>query len=300
MEQVLGTCLDEGIKVVTNAGGLDPAGCAEAVHELAARLGLSPQVAHVDGDDLIGRDLDRTPERRHRRAAARPRRLTANAYLGGWAIAAALRPGADVVITGRVTDAAAGRRARGSGGSAGSPTTGIAWPGSVVAGHIIECGSQATGGNYAFFERGTGSGALRLPHRRDARRRLLRRSPSTRAPAAWSRSARSPRSSLYEIAGPRYLNPDVVARFDTIPLSDDGPDRVRVSGVRGEPPPGTLKVAVNYLGGYRNTMTFVLTGLDIEAKARLAEQALWARVPPGVVRRGRRHAHGWRGCCGSR
>ena len=74
---------------------------------------------------------------------------------------------------------------------------------------------------------------------------------------------------LYEIAGPTYVNPDVVARFDTIALSDDGPDRVRISGVRGLPAPSRLKVAVNYVGGYRNSMTFVLTGLDREAKARV-------------------------------
>jgi hypothetical protein len=84
---------------------------------------------------------------------------------------------------------------------------------------------------------------------------------------------------LYEIASPRYLGPDVTARFDTVRLEQEGPDRVRITGVRGEPPPDTLKVAVTYLGGHRNTMTLVLTGLDIAAKARIAQEAIWARVP---------------------
>jgi len=83
---------------------------------------------------------------------------------------------------------------------------------------------------------------------------------------------------LYEIQGPRYLNPDVTARFDSIRLQPNGPDRVRISGVKGEPPPPTTKVCINYVGGYRNSMTFVLTGLDIEAKARLTENTLWQLV----------------------
>ncbi|WP_219461987.1 acyclic terpene utilization AtuA family protein [Nonomuraea rhizosphaerae] len=273
LADVLGLCLDRGIKIVTNAGGLDPEGCAAAVHELAARLGLSPKVAHVTGDDLTGYDLidPATGEK----PLVPP--LTANAYLGGRPIAAALSAGADVVVTGRVTDAAL---------VTGPGIWRYGWrpddldplAGSVVAGHIIECGCQATGGNYAFFQDVPDLAHCGFPI---AELHADGSSVITKHPGTGGLVSVGTVTAqlVYEIAGPRYLGPDVVARFDTIRLSDDGPDRVRVSGVRGEAPPDTLKVAVNHLAGYRNTMTLVLTGLDIEAKARLAEETIWARVP---------------------
>ncbi|MEU8106167.1 acyclic terpene utilization AtuA family protein [Nonomuraea muscovyensis] len=277
LEDVLGPCLDRGIRIVANAGGLDPAGCAEAVHELATRLGLSPRVAYVTGDDLTGRglDLDLTNADTGERLSATP--LTANAYLGGRPIATALAAGADVVVTGRVTDAALvtgpGMWRYGWG-----PGDLDALAGSVVAGHVIECGCQATGGNYAFFRDVPDLAHCGFPI---AELHADGSSVITKHPGTGGLVSTGTVTAqlVYEIAGPRYPGPDVVARFDTIVLSDDGPDRVRVSGVRGEPPPGTLKVAVNYLGGYRNAMTLVLTGLDVEAKARLAEEAIWARVP---------------------
>ncbi|MGN9788800.1 acyclic terpene utilization AtuA family protein [Nonomuraea sp. ZG12] len=275
LEDVLGPCLDRGIKIVTNAGGLDPAGCAEAVHELAARLGLSPKVAHVTGDDLTGRDLDLVNADTGEELHATP--LTANAYLGGRPIAAALSAGADVVVTGRVTDAAL---------VTGPGIWRYGWQpgdldplaGSVVAGHIIECGCQATGGNYAFFQDVPDLAHCGFPI---AELHADGSSVITKHPGTGGLVSIGTVTAqlLYEIAAPRYPGPDVVARFDTIGLADDGPDRVRVSGVRGEPPPGTLKVAVNHLAGHRNTMTLVLTGLDLEAKARVAEEAIWARIP---------------------
>lgn len=275
LEDVLGPCLDRGIRIVTNAGGLDPAGCAAAVRELAARLGLAPRVAHVTGDDLIGRDLDLTNADTGESLAATP--LTANAYLGGRPIATALAAGADVVVTGRVTDAALvtgpGMWRYGWG-----PDDLDALAGSVVAGHVIECGCQATGGNYAFFREVPDLAHCGFPI---AELHADGSSVITKHPGTGGLVSTGTVTAqlVYEIAGPRYLGPDVVARFDTVVLSDDGPDRVRVSGVRGEPPPDTLKVAVTYPGGYRNSMTLVLTGLDVGAKARLAEEAIWARVP---------------------
>ncbi|MDP4508253.1 acyclic terpene utilization AtuA family protein [Nonomuraea turcica] len=275
LEDVLGPCLDRGIKIVSNAGGLDPAGCAEAVHELAARLGLSPRVAHVTGDDLTGRPLDLVNADTGERLDATP--LTANAYLGGRPIAAALSAGADVVVTGRVTDAALvtgpGMWRYGWG-----PGDLDALAGSVVAGHVIECGCQATGGNYAFFQRVPDLAHCGFPiaELRADGSAVITKHPGTGGLVSIGTVTAQ---LVYEIGGPRYPGPDVVARFDTITLSEDGPDRVLVSGVRGEPPPDTLKVAVNYLAGYRNTMTLVLTGLDVEAKARVAEEAIWARIP---------------------
>ncbi|MGI5272696.1 acyclic terpene utilization AtuA family protein [Nonomuraea sp. CA-218870] len=275
LEDVLGTCLERGIKIVSNAGGLDPAGCAEAVRELAARLGLSARVAHVAGDDLVGRDLDLVNADTGERLAAAP--LTANAYLGGRPIAAALSAGADVVVTGRVTDAALvtgpGIWRYGWGPDDLDPLAG-----SVVAGHVIECGCQATGGNYAFFQDVPDLAHCGFPiaelHADGSC--VITKHPGTGGLVSVGTVTAQ---LLYEIAGPRYPGPDVVARFDTIRLEPDGPDRVRVTGVRGEPPPGTLKVAVNYPAGYRNTMTLVLTGLDVEDKARVAEEAIWARIP---------------------
>ncbi|MFF0769023.1 acyclic terpene utilization AtuA family protein [Nonomuraea wenchangensis] len=275
LEHVLGTCLDRGIRIVSNAGGLDPAGCAEAVRELAARLGLSAKVSHVTGDDLIGRDLDLVNADTGERLAATP--LTANAYLGGRPIARALSAGADVVVTGRVTDAALvtgpGIWRYGWGPDDLDPLAG-----SVVAGHVIECGCQATGGNYAFFQDVPDLAHCGFPlaELRADGSAVITKHPGTGGLVSVGTVTAQ---LVYELGGPRYLGPDVVARFDTITLADDGPDRVLISGVRGEPPPDTLKVAVNYLGGYRNTMTLVLTGLDVEAKARAAEEAIWARIP---------------------
>ncbi|MDH2424072.1 acyclic terpene utilization AtuA family protein [Sphaerisporangium sp. TRM90804] len=279
MEQVLGTCLDRGVKIVSNAGGLDPAGCARAVSELAGRLGLTARVAHVSGDDLTGRDLGGAVNLdTGERLTAAP--LTANAYLGGLPIAVALEAGADVVVTGRVTDAAlvTGPGMWRFGWRPGDPAHLDALAGSVVAGHVIECGCQATGGNYAFFGE-----VPDLPHCGFPIAELHADGSSviTKHPGTGGLVSVGTVTAqlLYEIGSPRYLGPDVTARFDTIRLAQQGPDRVAITGVRGEPPPETLKVALNHLGGYRNTMTLVLTGLDIEAKARLAEEAVFARVP---------------------
>ncbi|GIH24095.1 hypothetical protein Aph01nite_24050 [Acrocarpospora phusangensis] len=264
LEQVLGQCQERGIRIVSNAGGLDPAGCARAVADLATRLGLHGlRIAHVTGDDV--------------RAQAEPGTVTANAYLGGRPIAAALAAGADVVVTGRVTDAALvtgpgmWRHGWGSGDL-------DALAGSVVAGHVIECGCQATGGNYAFFEEVPDLAHCGFPiaelHADGSA--VITKHPGTGGLVSVGTVTAQ---LLYEISSPRYPGPDVTARFDTIQLTQQAPDRVLISGVTGEPPPETLKVAVNRLGGYRNTMTLVLTGLDLAEKARLAEEAVWARVP---------------------
>ncbi|WP_208027936.1 acyclic terpene utilization AtuA family protein [Rhabdothermincola sediminis] len=287
LEEVLGTCLDRGIRVVTNAGGLNPAGCAGAVEQLAARLGLAPKVAYVEGDDLMGRlgelraagidlanlDTGETLDE----VGAEP--ITANAYLGGFGIAEALTRGADVVVTGRVTDAAlvVGPAAAHFGWSR---TDWDPLAGAVVAGHVIECGAQCTGGNYAFFQEVPGIERCGFPiaevHRDGSS--VITKHPGTGGLVSVGTVTAQ---LLYEIQGVLYDNPDVVTRFDTIRLEQEGPDRVRISGVRGLPAPAHTKVAINYLGGHRNTMTFVLTGLDIEEKAAVAERTLWSLIPGG-------------------
>ena len=266
LETSLGTALERGVKIVANAGGLNPAGLAAAVRDLATRLGLDAKVAHVEGDDL----RERAGELGLSTPAGPP--LAANAYLGAWGIAACLQAGADVVVTGRVTDASL---------VVGPAAAHFGWgrtsydelAGAVVAGHVIECGTQATGGNYSFF---TEIADLRHPGFPIAEVYADGSSVITKHPGTGGAVSVGTVTAqlLYEISGARYAGPDVTARFDTITLADDGADRVRVSGVRGEAPPPTLKVGLNALGGFRNEVTFVLTGLDIEAKAGLVRAQL--------------------------
>ena len=293
MEQVMGTCLDKGIKVVSNAGGLDPDGCAAAIKDVADKLGLSPTIAYVNGDNLLDRiaelaassDLAPFPGTGDSQAGLGDVSgyLSANAYLGCFGIVDALTQGADIVVTGRVTDAAV---------VCGPAAWHHGWQrtdfdqlaGGVVAGHLIECSAQVTGGNYSFFTEIDGRDEI---------------GGGARFGFPWADVAADGSSVigkhdgtggqvsvgtvtsqlLYEIGGAEYLGPDVTARFDTIRLEQIEPDRVEVSGVRGQAPPPTLKVAMNELGGFRNSFTVALTGLDIDDKARMAQSALWDACP---------------------
>ncbi|MET7709116.1 acyclic terpene utilization AtuA family protein [Micromonospora sp. NPDC005413] len=251
LETCLGTALDRGVRIVTNAGGLNPAGLAAAIDALANRLGLPAKVGYVEGDTI-----------------QRPDALSANAYLGAFGIAACLDGGADVVVTGRVTDASL---------VVGPAIARYGWgrddldelAGATVAGHLVECGAQVTGGNFSFFtelpDGGHRPGFPIAEVHADGSTVLTKHPGTGGAVTVETVTAQL----LYEIGGPAYLGPDVVTRLDTATVRSDGPDRVRVSGVRGTPPPATLKVGVNNLGGFRNSMTFVLCGLDIEAKASL-------------------------------
>jgi hypothetical protein len=266
LEECLGTALDKGVRIVTNAGGLNPAGLAAAVRALADRLGLDAKVAHVEGDDLVGRADEL--------GFGSP--LAANAYLGAWGIVDCLNAGADVVVTGRVTDASVivGPAAAHFGWSR---TDYDALAGAVAAGHVIECGVQATGGNYAFFTEVpdlTHSGFPIAEIDADGSS-VITKHPGTGGLVSVDTVTAQ---LLYEIGGARYANPDVTLRIDSLSLDDEGPDRVRISGVRGEPPPPTLKVSLNAVGGFRNAMTFVLTGLDIDAKADLVRRQLEANL----------------------
>ncbi|MFG1760952.1 acyclic terpene utilization AtuA family protein [Micromonospora echinofusca] len=260
LEGCLGTALDRGVRLVTNAGGLNPAGLAAAIGSLADRLGLTVRVGYVEGDAL-----------------ARPDALTANAYLGAYGIAACLDGGADVVVTGRVTDASL---------VVGPAIARFGWgrddldalAGATVAGHLLECGAQVTGGNFSFFTELPDGGrrpGFPVAELRPDGSCVITKHPGTGGAVTVETVTAQ---LLYEVGGPAYLGPDVVTRLDTVALSTDGPDRVRVSGVRGTPPPGTLKVGVNNLGGFRNSMTFVLCGLDIPAKAALVRSQIEAAV----------------------
>ncbi|WP_245828112.1 acyclic terpene utilization AtuA family protein [Micromonospora avicenniae] len=260
LEGCLGTALERGVKLVTNAGGLNPAGLAAAIDALADRLGLAVRVGYVEGDALH-----------------RPDALTANAYLGAFGIAACLDGGADVVVTGRVTDASL---------VVGPAIARYGWTrddldalaGATVAGHLIECGAQVTGGNFSFFtelpDGGHRPGFPIAEVHRDGSCVVTKHPGTGGAVTVETVTAQL----LYEVGGPAYLGPDVVTRLDTVALHADGADRVRVTGVQGTPPPATLKVGVNNLGGFRNSMTFVLCGLDIPAKAALVRGQLESSV----------------------
>ena len=262
---------------------------------MADRLGLSPTIAYVRGDDLLPRlgelvaaGVDLAHLETGEPIGDPSRFLTANAYLGCWGIVDALARGADIVITGRVTDAA------------------------------VVCGPAAWHHGWARDDWDALAGRRRRRPRDRVRhpghrRQLLvlhRGARPRRAPGfPWAEVAADGSSVigkhdgtggevsvgtvtsqlLYEIGGPAYLGPDVTARFDTIELEQVAPDRVRISGTKGEPPPATLKVAMNELGGFRNDITVALTGLDIEAKAALVEEAFWEACPYGAGRLRQRH-----------
>ncbi|WP_068403062.1 acyclic terpene utilization AtuA family protein, partial [Kribbia dieselivorans] len=274
LEENLGLAMDRGVTIVTNAGGVNPAGLAQAIRDLGERLGLAPRVAHVEGDDLTARAAELglgTP-------------LAANAYLGAFGIARALGhgggPGADVVVTGRVTDASV---------IVGPAIAHFGWArtdydalaGATVAGHVIECGTQATGGNFAFFteleRRGhdlTRPGFPIAEIRADGSSVITKHAGT--GGAVTTETVLS--QLLYEITDARYAGPDVVTRLDSIRLTQEAADRVLIDQVVGETPPPDVKVSCTAVGGYRNEVTFVLTGLDIQAKAELVQRQVEAAI----------------------
>ncbi len=263
LEESLGLALERGVRIVSNAGGLNPAGLADRVREVARGLGLDVQVAHVEGDDLRPRAAE----------LGFAGALAANAYLGGFGIAAALDAGAQVVVTGRVTDASlvVGPAIAHHGWTA---TSYDELAGAVVAGHVLECGTQATGGNFSGFRSlrhdGRPLGFPLAEVAADGSSVITKHAGTGGAVTVDTVTAQL----MYEIQGIHYLNPDVTTHLDSIRLREVGTDRVEISGVRGEAPPEQLKVCVNELGGFRNTVEFVLTGLDIDAKADWVREQL--------------------------
>ncbi|HET6533318.1 MAG TPA: acyclic terpene utilization AtuA family protein, partial [Actinoplanes sp.] len=244
LRDCLGLALDRGVRIVSNAGGVHPAGLVAAIRA----LGTPARVALVRGDHLGA------PGGRY-------------AYLGAFGIARALESGADIVITGRVTDASL---------AVGPAIARFGWgrtdfdalAGATVAGHVIECGTQATGGNYPFFgEIGdpTRPGFPIAEIHADGSSVITKHPGTGGAVSVGTVTAQL----VYEVDDARYAGPDVTTRLDTVLLRPAGPDRVEIRGVRGEPPPPDVKVSCTSIGGYRNAVTVVLTGLDIEAKADL-------------------------------
>jgi hypothetical protein len=242
LRDCLGLALERGVRIVTNAGGVNPPALVAAIRA----LGTPARIALVRGDDL-------GPGR--------------HAYLGAFGIARALESGADVVVTGRVTDASL---------VIGPGIARYGWgrddldalAGATVAGHVLECGTQATGGNYAFF--GEIADLLHpgfpIAEIHPDGSSVITKHPGTGGAV----TVGTVTAQLgYEIGDARYAGPDVTTRLDTVRLRQAGPDRVEITGVRGEPPPPDVKVSCTAIGGYRNEVTVVLTGLDVEAKAAL-------------------------------
>ena len=263
--------VERGAKLVVDAGGLNPAGLAVECRRVIAEAGHGLVVAHVEGDDVHGRlaEFGPLPHLDDGRVLAdwghEPG--TANAYLGGWGITAALAAGADVVVTGRVTDA--------------SLTTGVAawwhgwgpedWDplaGAVAAAHVIECGPQATGGNFSGFTSVPRVDDLGYPIAEiaaDGTAVITKHDTAGGMVTTDTVTAQL----LYEIQGPTYLNPDVTVDLTDVTVTQVGPDRVSLTGVRGTPPSPTTKLAITAPGGFESSVSFYATGLDLEAKAAL-------------------------------
>ncbi len=284
VKEVLVDCMEKNIKIVTNAGGLNPSGMASAIKEIAAEMGVDARVAYIDGDDLLPRidELQGEGETFTNMDTGVPLQdtenptVTANAYLGAWGIKEALDQGADIVVCPRVTDAAV---------VIGPAAWKFNWQrsdydalaGALAAGHIIECGAQATGGNYSFFQEVPSFHNMGYPIaeiEQDGSFTITKHPNTGGLVSVGTVKAQL----LYEISSPAYLNPDVIGHFDTLAIEQSGDDRVYVSGCRGSSPPDTHKVCINTVGGYRNGMDVILTGLDIEEKAELFTDTLFRSV----------------------
>jgi hypothetical protein len=297
LRPTVATIAERGIKVVTNAGGLNPYGLAEALRKLLADAGHPLAVAVVDGDDLTPRlgELAAAGHTLSHLDTGEPlsswghEPLTANAYLGAWGIVRALQAGADVVVTGRVTDASV---------VVGAAAWWHDWArndydalaGGVVAGHLIECSTQVTGGNYSGFTTLPAFSGIGTPGNGSETRQERPSFPVAEVEADGSSVITKVAGGgavtvgtvtaqlLYEIGPPAYLNPDVTSHFDSVRLTEESSDRIRVSGLRGSAPPPTTKVAITALGGYRNHFTTVVTGRDADAKVAWYESAVRAAV----------------------
>ena len=281
LKDIAKTCKDQKIKIVSNAGGLNPKSMAKEVETILTELDVDATVAYIDGDDLVeeleqlqaaGELLDNI-DRKIPLAQSDCKVLSANTYLGGWGIKEALDLGADIVICPRVTDASV---------TMGPAAWRFNWQrddydalaGSLAAGHIIECGAQATGGNYSFFEEVSTFKDIGYPiaEIEEDGAFTITKHPGTGGLVSIGTVTAQ---LLYEIAAPEYLNPDVIAHFDTLKMQQVGDDRVRVTGCKGSSPPSTHKVCINLAGGYRNGIELIITGLDIEQKVKIFTEALF-------------------------
>ncbi len=284
INQIAKSCKEKNIKIVSNAGGLNPKSMAIEIEKILKEQSIDMKVAYIDGDDLMPTisNLKKSGEefknidkgKKLDESGYSP--LTANAYLGAWGIKEALDKGADIVVCPRVTDAAV---------VIGPAAWKFNWKrdnydalaGALAAGHIIECGCQATGGNYAFFKEVESFDNVGYPIAEiyDDGSFYVTKHPDTGGLVS---TGTVTAQLLYEINSPAYINPDVIAHFDTLKIEEVEKDKVYVSGCRGSSPPDKHKVCINLAGGFRNGMEIILTGLDIEDKAKIFTDALFNSV----------------------
>ena len=284
IKEVAKSCKEKNIKIVSNAGGLNPKSMADEIKKILEGQSIDMNVAYIDGDDLLPRidelsndgEVFQNMDKKISLSDSGYTTLTANAYLGAWGIKEALDNGADIVVCPRVTDAAV---------VIGPAAWKFNWErnnydalaGALAAGHIIECGCQATGGNYAFFKEVPSFDNLGYPIAEilEDGSFYITKHPETGGLVS---KGTVTAQLLYEIGSPAYINPDVISHFDTLKIEDIEKDRVYVSGCRGSSPPKEHKVCINLSGGFRNGMEVILTGLDIEEKAEVFTNALFNSV----------------------
>ena len=283
LRDVLPVCTQRGIRIITNAGGVNPIGCRNAVEALANDLGIADRikVALVVGDDLYS-DIDAllasgeplvNMDTGQALSEIRARVLSANAYIGAAGIVKALDRGANVIITGRVADAAV---------TLAPMMHEFGWKATdwdrlaagVVAGHIIECGAQCTGGNFTDWPLVKTYRRMGFPivEAEEDGSFVVTKHPNTGGLVSVHTVAEQ---ILYEIGAPAYVTPDCVARFDSVELEQEGPDRVRVTGARGEPAPAKLKISISYQAGWRAFGRLIVSGPEALAKATKVAEAFW-------------------------
>lgn len=286
LEGVLAKLLKNKTKIITNAGGINPKACAKAISALAKSQGLSPKIAIVSGDNIIGKIdafvaegiLFKNMETGEEFSSVRKRIEAANVYFGAKPVADALSLwDPDIIVTGRVTD---------TGITLGCMIHEFSWSlddwdklsSGIVAGHILECGTQATGGNFSDWHLIKNYMNMGYP--------IVEVSPdgtfvvTKHSETGGLVSVDTIREQLfYEMGDPKvYLTPDVVADFTTINLKDDGRDRVRVFGVQGYEPTDLYKVSMAHSDGYKCTGSILISGPDAESKAKTFARIFWERL----------------------
>ena len=284
LRDVLATCVEQDITIIANAGGVNPNGCRDAVVALAEELGLADRVrvGVVTGDDIYpelddlmagGEELEHMETGRPL-SEARDRVLSANVYLGAAPVAEALRMGANIVVTGRVTD---------TGVTLAPMIHEFGWAADdwdrlasgIVAGHIIECGTQCTGGNFTDWQLVPDHAHIGYPIvevTADGNFTVTKHPGTGGLVSVHTVSEQL----VYEMGAPEYLAPDCVARFDSITLEQEGENRVRVSGVCGEPAPEKLKVSLSVEQGFRAFGRLMVSGPDAIKKAKHVAEVFWA------------------------
>ncbi len=284
IKEVAKDCKEKNIKIVSNAGGLNPKSMANEIKKILDEQSIDMKIAYIDGDNLLPRmdelsiegETFQNIDKQISLNESGYSTLTANAYLGAWGIKEALDNEADIVVCPRVTDAAV---------VIGPAAWKFNWKrndfdalaGALAAGHIIECGCQATGGNYSFFKEVPSFDNVGYPIAEilEDGSFYITKHPGTGGLVS---KGTVTAQLLYEIGSPAYVNPDVIAHFDTLKIEDIEKDRVYISGCRGSSPPKDHKVCINLAGGYRNGMEVVLTGLDIKEKAQVFTDALFNSI----------------------